>query len=1336
MNKEIFSKKEKQLRLENHEFKSRLAESEELLYAIQNGGVDAIVVKGSGGDSIYSLSSSETPYRVFIEEMSEGAAMVNAQGRIVFCNKRFSTLFSLLPEKAIGINFTQISDGHSKLKLEELLDLAKQGRIKEEIKFSFQHAEDLYMQFSFFPLELGEATNICIIVSDVTEKKVAAEKVLEINQRFELGIESAKMAWWEMDVKTGNILFHNRKAEMLGFPPENFKHYTDFMALVHPDDSEKLMDSMRNHMYGGADKYEGEYRMLNNKGEYIWFSDIGRVTKKDQNGASLKVNGIVLDITKSKNSEIVLKETSRRLELSLLSSKAGTWEWDMGSGNLVWSPQMFKLFGLDPMKNSASFDNWRAILHPEDIELAENRIGQALKDHTFLNSDYRLIWPNGEIRWINASGEGVYDEKDNPVQMIGLCIDITERKQAELSLIESEEHYRSLFENMINGVAYCQMLFEEGKPCDFVYLKVNEAFKSLTGLRNTTGKKVTEVIPGIRESDNKLFEIYGRVALTGIHESFEMFVESLNDWYFISVYSPKREYFVAIFEVITKRKLAEENLAYQALLLENINDAVIASDQHYRITKWNKAAELIYGWKAEDVLGKAGLNIIQTEFPEVDAELMRHNIVAQGQWIGEATQMRKDGSRFPVEISSLVIRDNEGQISGYVTVNRDITDRKKSETALIESERLLRESQSVASIGSYSLDLTTGLWKSSEILDEIFGIGENFNRTLDGWTSIVHPDWRDKLFNFLENEISKAQREFSQEYQIIRQNDRNVRWVHGIAGMEFDKYNQPTRITGTISDITERMLVQEKINYLAAIVQSSNDAIIGKDLNGTIISWNSGAAELFGYLENEILGESIKKIIPHDHLGEEIQILNKIKNGENLQNFETVRVTKTGQLIMVSVTASPIMDALGQIVGVSKVVRDITERKNLMEKLEVQNTALNLRNNELKIARDKAQESDRLKSAFLANISHEIRTPMNGILGFAELLKTSDLTSGQQHEYIDIIKKSGDRMLNIINDIVDISKIEAGLMLLNITETDIHLQIEFTYSFLKLQAESKGIQFLYNNGLKSKEFIVKTDSEKLYAILINLVKNAIKYTDKGLIEFGYTLKPASMSSGSDVAKKELEFYVKDTGIGIPLGRQTAIFDRFIQADISDTRAFQGAGLGLSISRSYVEMLGGKLWVVSEVGMGSAFYFTIPYNPEIKSSTVNVSPVQLDENPVKNLKILIVDDDETSLKLLSLILKKYAKEILSAQSGSEAVAICRANTGIDLVLMDIKMPGMDGYEATRLIRNFNKDVVIIAQTAFALPDECAKAIDSGCNDHISKPLNVAVLKALLVKYFSN
>ncbi|REG92187.1 CHASE domain-containing protein [Flavobacterium aquicola] len=382
-------------------------------------------------------------------------------------------------------------------------------------------------------------------------------------------------------------------------------------------------------------------------------------------------------------------------------------------------------------------------------------------------------------------------------------------------------------------------------------------------------------------------------------------------------------------------------------------------------------------------------------------------------------------------------------------------------------------------------------------------------------------------------------------------------------------------------------------------------------------------------------------------------------------------------------------------------------------------------NKELQKAKVKAEESDQLKSAFLANMSHEIRTPMNGIMGFAELLKEANLSSEEQKDYIEIIEKSGTRLLNIINDIVDISKIEAGQMNVAFSGTNIDEQLQYIQTFFKPETQDKGILLLLKKTLNEDETIIQTDREKLYAILINLVKNAIKYTFKGIIEFGYVKKD-----------DYIEFFVKDTGIGISKDRQQAIFERFIQADFNDKMARQGAGLGLSIAKAYVELLGGKIWLESEPEKGSIFYFTIPCRMHLEEdNTTAVNTAVKQENyQVEKLKILIAEDDKISRILIMKVLSSFSREILIAKTGLEAVQLCRKNPDIDLILIDMQMPQMNGYEATNKIRKFNEDVIILAQTAFALEGDKEKTIEAGCNGHISKPIKKEELSRLIQDYF--
>jgi signal transduction histidine kinase len=412
---------------------------------------------------------------------------------------------------------------------------------------------------------------------------------------------------------------------------------------------------------------------------------------------------------------------------------------------------------------------------------------------------------------------------------------------------------------------------------------------------------------------------------------------------------------------------------------------------------------------------------------------------------------------------------------------------------------------------------------------------------------------------------------------------------------------------------------------------------------------------------------------------------------------------------------------------------ELTSIKNHLEEEALKRTE------ELSIAKGNAEENARLKTTFLTNMSHEIRTPMNSILGFAKLLENDNLPDSEHREYISYIINSGERMLNIINDIIDISKIEAGIININYSKTNINNQLDIIHSFFKKEANIKGINLSIKTTLFDNQAIINTDSDKIFTILSNLIKNAIKYTDSGTIELGYYLrtKYAKISDAFSVLY-ELEYFVKDTGIGITKEKQEIIFDRFVQSDFENQGNPEGTGLGLSISKAYVEMLGGRIWVESEENEGSIFFFTIPYDVVDLSVLGNSENEQNDKSDLpynKNkLNILIAEDDIPSAKLLSITVKSVAKKIFNAPTGIETIEICLNNPDIDLILMDIQMQKMNGYEATRKIREFNKKVIIIAQSAFAVSGDKEKALAAGCNDYMTKPINRKVFNNLLNKYF--
>ncbi|HQK71645.1 MAG TPA: ATP-binding protein, partial [Bacteroidales bacterium] len=379
---------------------------------------------------------------------------------------------------------------------------------------------------------------------------------------------------------------------------------------------------------------------------------------------------------------------------------------------------------------------------------------------------------------------------------------------------------------------------------------------------------------------------------------------------------------------------------------------------------------------------------------------------------------------------------------------------------------------------------------------------------------------------------------------------------------------------------------------------------------------------------------------------------------------------------------------------------------------------------ELIEARNRAEESDRLKTAFLANMSHEIRTPMNAILGFMELLKKPDLLQEDREDFMTIIEESGKRLISTINDIIEISKIETGLVETNLKPENLHDIISTTLNLFKPLARAKGLEFRLKCPEKTELCNILTDRFKLESIITNLLSNAVKFTKEGYIETGAWLE-----------NDNIIIYVKDTGRGIPADKLKAVFNPFYQADTTLSREHEGSGLGLAIAKAYSEMLHGRLWVESEPGKGSTFFLMIPLIKSDSAQSIPEQGVDSKKELIRPSKIIIADDEETSFLLLKTILAPYGITCLHAANGKDTLRILDNEKDVSLILLDIKMPVLDGYETVKKIRERNISIPVIAVTAYAFPSDREKALASGCNDYISKPIVKQELISKLKKYLS-
>jgi PAS domain S-box-containing protein len=881
--------------------------------------------------------------------------------------------------------------------------------------------------------------------------------------------------------------------------------------------------------------------------------------------------------------------------------------------------------------------------------------------------------------------------------------DISRERNAQKALQESEEKFRFFAESTFEGI----VVHNRG-----IVLNANESFLNMTGHTHeeAIGKNLLDYIPkasdkarvvaSMMKRKSKPYHV-GAIKKDGSPFIVEIESKEVN-------YLDKKVRISAIRDVTKQIKLQEklkESEQRYRTVFEKTGTATVIIEKDRIISLANSRFADLVGFPIVDLENK--MNWVDFVYSE-DLEKLEnwHELRRSSpEKVSNDYEFRLVDRYHNIKYINLfldMIPGSEQSIASLI----DITERKKAEEMIQESESRLKKAQSIAKLGSWTINMETRQATGSDEAMHIYGLyGQNI--TLDMIQKVPLPEYREMLDKTLDDLVT-GKNNYDVEFRLLNQNSGQIIDVRSMA-----EYNPDEKIvTGVIQDVTRmkqaEILIQQREQYLQSIFRAAPVGI-GVVVDRIITGVNEKLCKLTGYSEEELLNQSSRML----YLSEsDFEYVGEVKYNEIYKTgtgtVETRWRCKNGTIMEVLLSSTPI-DTSDFSKGVTFTAMDITERKRAEHDLIS-------KNQELILAKNRAEESDRLKTAFLANMSHEIRTPMNGILGFTSLLENPSLSTETMQGYIDIIKKSGERLLGTVNDLIDISKLETGQVSVVNDDTYINELMDNLHNFFFPETSAKGLQLHCQKSVSDQYLTIQTDEQKLHSVLTNLVKNAIKYTKQGSVEFGYR----EIRKGNNAM---LEFYIKDTGIGIPKERQQAVFNRFEQADIEDRHAYEGSGLGLAIAKTLVEMLGGEIWLESTVDVGSTFYFTIPFvAPEFrKSVTAQTKPVSKSSDFKGNMKILIAEDDEISFRHLSILLKELTGELLHVSSGTEVVKICRENPDIDLVLMDIKMPGMNGLEATRRIREFNTEIPIIAHTAYALAGDREKALEAGCNDYISKPI---------------
>ncbi|MBS3777267.1 MAG: response regulator, partial [Bacteroidales bacterium] len=543
--------------------------------------------------------------------------------------------------------------------------------------------------------------------------------------------------------------------------------------------------------------------------------------------------------------------------------------------------------------------------------------------------------------------------------------------------------------------------------------------------------------------------------------------------------------------------------------------------------------------------------------------------------------------------------------------------------------------------------------------------------------------------------------------------------IYGLISVNLPKHFAPLKeeqelveeVAGDLAFALHKIRMEEKLQQTEQqyrlLAETATDIICIHDMEGNIRYLNPTGLNILGKTREEITGDNI-----HNYIDDPGELHNRkedrLKGDNATYTYQTYIKNAEAQPIPVEIKSTPLQQE-GEMEGILIIARDITERKQAEKALET--------------AKNKAIESDRLKSTFLMNLSHEIRTPLNGIMGFSQILQEREFPFEKQKEFLNIIHEKADQLLNVLNNLLDLSKIEAGQ--LNIRQEDCYLndlmyEIYDVYTLELEKQEKTDISLHYHCGLTREESRLYSDCSRISQILNNLLSNAIKFSEEGTIDFGYKFEEPH----------QLVFYIKDTGIGIHANKKNEIFEPFRQGDESTSREYEGTGLGLALSKSLVELLGGRIWLESEEGKGSTFYFTMPFSRHKYKPEEDQSGVSDYNYNWPGHKVLIVEDDPVSLEFMQEIFSETQVKILSAQTGKEALDHFRENPNISLILMDLRLPDMSGLEVVRKIRSKNTHAPIIAQTAYTMDNDAKKCLEAGCTDYLTKPVDIqAMLNAM-------
>ena len=1088
--------------------------------------------------------------------------------------------------------------------------------------------------------------------------------------------------------------------------------------------------------------------------------------KKTNTQLLQEIEQLKIQITELKNNKI---NFSNEISYAFSSVKIIHSKWNLINNTMHWPERAEEILGFKHGSFGNTIESFHKNIHPKDlpyfIKHSSDNISNRSKE---CQIEFRLIRDDNKSIWINANSKIDYDAKGNPLSIHTILLDISKHKETAYKLKQQIEHYE-----LVTAGTY-DAIWEWDIENQKAYL--SPRWKQMRGLIDNEVENTEEVLLStIHPEDKDRIMLAVQNHFDGKTRFFEeeyriICKDNSVKWVQDRGIAKKNAQGNAIRMAgsesdITKRKLAEKQLEEQTnfltLLLNHMPNQIFWKDKQLNYLGCNRNFSEAIGLKnPEMVIGKS-----DSDFYSSPNQINRHleediNVVINEEPIlnNEETYQNYKGDNAWISTSKIPLYHDK-KVIGLLGITTDITQRKNIE-----------EQQVVTRLRYETMfnDSPIPLWEEDfseliEYLDSLKQKGiQNFREFFDN-----HPEAlllcskkvkatdvnratlqlhqaksKDELLGNLDKIFTKKSFEVFKEEVISIAEGKNkfetegeIKTLNGeprqiLLKLFIDKNSHKSAVAllATI-DITDKKKAEEALkvseNKFRLSFESTNIGMVITNNVGKFISVNNAMCNILSYSQEELQKKTFQEIThPDDLQKSKSQFQKSIRENKNF-TIEKKYLNKNNEVRWGLTSVSPIFNSNQDFMYAIGHIQDITNIKHTEEQIRTHNKEFERLNKEYKSQNEElvktiaiAKESDQLKSEFLQNLSHEIRTPMNAILGFSDFLELKKNTPEKRQQYINIIKNSGNQLLRIIDDILEISALETKHIKVVNKLFNLNDLLTELFTIFQPKAREKNIALYMKKGLTDHESNILTDESKLNKVLTNLLENAIKYTQNGFIEIGYKL-----------IKDQLEIYVKDTGLGISKTRQGQIFERFSQGESEISKKIGGLGLGLSIVKENIELLGGNIKLESATGAGSTFLLTIPFNNDGSDLALDKLSTQKRKH-----KILIAEDEEINYFYFETLLEEIAPdcELTHAKNGKEALEMCEKED-FELILMDIKMPEMNGYEATVEIKKLKPDSTIIAQTSYSTKEDQEKARIAGCEDFLSKPISLETMQNVLNKY---